>query len=81
MIRCTQGDPSTGRCCCNCIHHYELHCHPCNQAFGRGSITDICGYICALPSENPLKPEVMYMDQEHGMCELHAFPSEFHKTP
>ncbi len=54
------------RCCCNCSNQVELRKHPCNKDFGKGSIMDVCGYVC-LGLENTIG---IYFDNKHGECEM-----------
>lgn len=58
-----------GMCCCNCKHQIVLHKHPWNKDFGKGSITEQCGYVCIEPTIHQVNG--IYFDQPHGMCECH----------
>lgn len=66
--KCTLGWHD-GSCCCNCHHQLELHKHPSNSTFGRGSISEGCGWVCTLPEYGGFG---IYMDTQHGMCECHT---------
>ena len=62
----------TGECCCNCKHQLKLMCHPWNKDFGKGSISELCGYVCAVQFEDGSNANTaIFMDRQHGMCELH----------
>ena len=63
-----------GDCCCNCKNQLELHSHPTNTDFGKGSIMTSCGYVCLYPSEEGA--HAIYSDRQHGMCECHWPKSE-----
>ena len=63
-----------GRCCCNCINQRKLVKHPWNEGIFKGSIMDQVAdeqgspiWICVTLRE------VMSMNREHGMCEMHDF--------
>ena len=62
----------TGNCCCNCKYQIKLTCHPWNKNFGKGSMTQICGYACIATEEiNYDKTIGFFTDNKHGMCELY----------
>jgi hypothetical protein len=57
-------------CCCKCLHQRTVQCHPCNTT-GKGSISEIFGYVCfglrACEGEGTL----IFFDRKHGVgCEL-----------
>ena len=61
-----------GDCCCNCENQLKLMKHPWNKEFGKGSITEQCGYVCVMKfGDNSNSGEAVYFDFEHGMCEMH----------
>jgi hypothetical protein len=50
-------------------------CHPWNKDFGKGAMTDQCGFVCLVWLDKGLDEEadkVIFFDREHGMCELHT---------
>lgn len=66
-----------GTCCCNCIHHKKLMCHPWNISFGKGSASEQFGWVCdvfAVPEllEDGEEPVYQFQDRSHSICELHA---------
>ncbi len=59
-----------GSCCCNCENQLELRKHPWNKDFGKGSISEGCGFVCiAFASE---ERSAIFSETKHGMCELHC---------
>jgi len=62
-----------GNCCCNCKNQIKLMCHPWNKGFGKGSISEQCGWVCTMQfSDGSNKGEGVFHDNEHGMCEMHS---------
>ena len=55
-------------CCCICANRHNLHKHPWNNNFGKGSFLDHMGYVCFI--DDGEKPRATYFDHEHGMCEM-----------
>ena len=61
-----------GECCCTCHWKVKLMCHPWNERFGKGRISEACGWACTNPgSDLSSKGMVVFMDREHGRCELY----------
>ncbi len=50
-------------CCCECIYHYVIFSHPCDD--GKPT-SNIYGYVCMTPLLNG-KGEI---SKEHGLCEM-----------
>lgn len=71
--KCAIGYPGSdsGRCCCNCIHHFKDMSHPCTDG---GRCTDQKGWICVPPEFGPRRAFSGW--REHGMCEMHDFQPE-----
>jgi len=70
--KCEEPNSCNGDCCCNCTYQVELRCHPWNKNFGKGSMTQICGYACIATEEiNYDKTIGFFTDNKHGMCELY----------
>jgi len=66
--KCDQG--YRGRCCCNCTNQLKLVKHPGNRGeFGKGSISEECGYVCNVPMSRDLG---IYFENKHGMCEMYS---------
>lgn len=64
-----------GSCCCNCEHQKKLMSHPWNKRFGKGSMSQQCGWICDVfvgSEESSDNQVAIFYDKEHGMCELHV---------
>lgn len=60
-------------CCCNCKHQITLQKHPFNKDFGKGSISESCGYVCtAVYEDGSNEGTGVYSDKPHGLCELHV---------
>lgn len=58
-------------CCCKCIHQRELRKHPWNENFGKGSISEGCGWACTVTfGDGSNAGLATYFDREHGECEL-----------
>jgi len=67
-----------GSCCCNCHNQLELRKHPSNSTFGKGNISEGCGWVCMLPASGGFGPHNeygIYMESQHGMCECYV-PAE-----
>jgi hypothetical protein len=60
-----------GSCCCNCKNQLKLMCHPWNKEFGKGSISEQCGWVCTVRFDADDKNEAIFFDKEHGMCKMH----------
>ena len=61
-----------GLCCCNCKWQMKLMCHPWNENFCKGQISEQCGWICTVQyPDGSNKKEATFMDSQHGVCELH----------
>ncbi len=61
-----------GSCCCNCSNQLELRKHPWNKEFGKGSVTESCGFVCTALQDGPDVKTGIYSDNQHGFCELHC---------
>ena len=63
------------RCCCNCKNQVVIGKHPWNKGVGKGRVTDIMGYGCAVAyiELQEVKPPIIFMDRRDGMCEMHEF--------
>ncbi len=61
-----------GSCCCNCTNQLKLMKHPWNKDFGKGSISEQCGWVCTVRFDAGDSNEAIYFDKEHGMCEMHC---------
>ena len=58
------------KCCCNCDYQLTLTKHPENKSFGKGSISEGCGWAClALFGENNYR--AVFGDTEHSSCEMY----------
>ena len=58
-------------CCCNCKNQVKIKGHPWNQDDMKAPISTVVGYGC----QDPLKDmgrDIIFMDRQHGMCELHT---------
>lgn len=55
-------------CCCTCSHQLKLMCHPWNHPFGKGDVTEQCGWACNVGSDS----SITFMDSQHGYCEMYA---------
>ena len=70
-VKCEHGWHS-GECCCNCAKQLKLMKHPWNKEFGKGSITEQCGWVCTMQfDDSSNKGEAVFYDFEHGMCEMY----------
>lgn len=67
---CSVKPQNNGMCCCNCINQIELKKHPMNTEFGKGGITETCGWVCINPELGEGKSGI-YSDHKHGMCECY----------
>ena len=66
----------TTPCCCNCKYQFELMCHPSNKNFGKGSITEPCGYVCTMQfADLSNLGKALFFENQHGVCGLHGFKS------
>ena len=62
-----------GSCCCNCKNQIKLMCHPWNKDFGKGSISEQCGWVCTMQfSDGSNKGQGVFFFFFHGMCEMHC---------
>lgn len=59
-------------CCCTCANQLELMKHPWNKEFGKGSITERCGWVCKVGLDMGEERQVIFFDREHGECELYT---------
>ena len=65
-----EGGNKSGTCCCNCRYQQPIVGHPWNKAhFTKTSIMSIIGYGCHMPESD----RIVFFDQKHGMCEMHAY--------
>lgn len=66
-------DPiNSGQCCCICRHQIQLMCHPWNTKFGKGYMSQQCGWACIVEYEDKSnKGRIIFYDHEHGLCELY----------
>jgi len=70
-IKCSKSK-FEGLCCCNCSHQLTLMKHPSNTNFGRGSISEKCGYACAVMyGDGSNEGTAIFSDRQHGMCEMY----------
>ena len=46
--------------------------HPWDKDFGKGSISEQCGWVCTVRFDAGDSNEAIYFDKEHGMCEMHC---------
>lgn len=59
-------------CCCTCESQIKLMCHPWNESFGKGPITEQCGWVCAMEFEDGSNKGInMFFDFGHGLCEMY----------
>jgi len=67
-------DPfNNGQCCCTCKYQIKLSCHPWNEKFGRGAISEYCGWACIVMYEDRSNEGIgTFSDREHGLCELYT---------
>jgi len=66
-----------GMCCCNCKFQMKLMKHPMNISFGKGAMSEQCGYVCTVGfPEDGINDQAIYSDREHGMCEMHTKKEE-----
>ena len=70
----------TGNCCCNCKYQIKLTCHPWNKNFGKGKVSEICGYACTYNTKEDPEKLATFSDDEHGLCELHCRKKVFLKN-
>ena len=56
------------KCCCTCEHQMMLMKHPFNKGVGKGSITEIFGWVCKLPSLFG-KDQGVFFSKKHGLCD------------
>lgn len=76
----------TTECCCNCKNQVKINCHPSNgnnKAYGfledrikvgKGSINETFAWGCELfrkMNETADMNIIIYMDNQHGMCEMY----------
>lgn len=61
------------RCCCNCVNQRVIFKHPWNKGDGKGSVSDVMGFGCDMVHFDFCDgiPAIMFMDNRHGMCEMH----------
>jgi hypothetical protein len=69
MKNCTLNNPEFTTCCCNCRNLVQINKHPGNVDFGKGRVTERMGYGCLALWR--LEHIVVFMDTNHGLCELH----------
>jgi len=55
-----------GGCCCDCKHQREVFKHPFNVLIGKGSITELLGYVCAFDGN------LIFKENIHGYCECYT---------
>lgn len=75
-----------GNCCCNCKNQVNINCHPSNgnvKAYGfledrikvgKGSISETFAWGCECfrgMTDGSDKNQIIFMDNKHGMCEMH----------
>ena len=62
-----------GQCCCHCKWQRVIMKHPWNKGDGKGRISDVMGYGCEMPEFQTKegKPQLIFFDNEHGMCECY----------
>jgi len=60
-----------GSCCCNCKNQLKLMKHPWNNDFGKGLISEQCGWVCT-GKFDATSTDAIYFDKEHGMCEMYC---------
>ncbi|OGP65012.1 MAG: hypothetical protein A3K22_02210 [Deltaproteobacteria bacterium RBG_16_42_7] len=62
-----------GLCCCNCQNQRIIFKHPLNKGGGKGRISELMGFGCAVPGFKLGEgiSSIIFMDLRHGMCELH----------
>lgn len=69
-MNCQKGH--NGQCCCNCRNLQKVVCHPMNKTIGRGQMTQQLGYACtAVYEDRSNEGKIIFLESEHGMCELH----------
>lgn len=73
MIGATcQLEEHKDRCCCNCAYQMAAFCHPWNEGIGQGRVTEVFGYLCAVPDfYGAGKRGAIFFENEHGLCEMH----------
>ena len=71
MKKCDKGWHS-GECCCNCQSQIKLTKHPWNKYFGKGPISEFCGFACIVKMDFDQGQVGTFYDKEHGFCELHT---------
>ena len=72
MEKCDKGWDN-GECCCNCKFQLTLKKHPHNQGFGKGYMSENCGYVCVHPFEDGSNSgNAIYFEKKHGFCEMHT---------
>ncbi len=69
--KCDKGWHSGG-CCCNCTSQIKLTKHPWNKDFGKGSISEFCGFACIVRMDADQDQIGTFYENEHGFCELHT---------
>lgn len=57
-------------CCSNCKNQLTLMKHPNNKSFGKGSITEVCGWVCLAPAIMDGSNKGVFFDKEYGECEM-----------
>lgn len=60
-------------CCCKCKHQRPINKHPFNKGIAKGEVTEQLGYVCLNPD---FAPTTIFLDREHGMCEMFDFKAE-----
>ena len=52
-------------------------CHPWNESFGKGSISEQCGWVCAMQfDDGSNKGMNVFFDFGHGLCEMYEVRPE-----
>ena len=71
MIECMKEECG-GQCCCSCKYQMVAFCHPGNQSVGKGRVTTIMGYLCAVPdfSTPGGDKSAVFFEGKHGLCEM-----------
>jgi len=64
------SDISKDKCCCNCTQRIPLFRHPWNSGYGKGKISQQCGWVC-MGLDNVKGRAAIYQDHPHGLCEMH----------